>query len=55
MKKKNGQMHICVHFRDLNKACQKDDFPSQYLKASLTLLWGMKHFLSWMGFLAITK
>jgi Reverse transcriptase (RNA-dependent DNA polymerase) len=27
VKKKNGQIHICVDFRDLNKACPKDDFP----------------------------
>ena len=22
----NGQIHICVDFRDLNRACPKDDF-----------------------------
>jgi hypothetical protein len=27
VKKKNGQICICVDFRDLNKACPKDDFP----------------------------
>ena len=26
MKKKNGQIRICVDFRDLNNACPKDDF-----------------------------
>jgi hypothetical protein len=26
-KKKNGQIHICVDFRDPNNACPKDDFP----------------------------
>jgi len=26
VKKKNGQLHICVDFRDLNDACPKDDF-----------------------------
>jgi hypothetical protein len=25
--KKNGQIRICVDFRDLNRACPKDDFP----------------------------
>ena len=25
--KKNGQLRICVDFRDLNRACPKDDFP----------------------------
>ena len=27
IKKKNGQTRICVDFRDMNKACPKDDFP----------------------------
>jgi len=26
VKKKNGQIRICVDFRDLNKACPKDEF-----------------------------
>ncbi|KAH9305913.1 hypothetical protein KI387_010317, partial [Taxus chinensis] len=24
--KKNGKIHICIDFRDINKACPKDDF-----------------------------
>ena len=27
IKKKNGQIRVCVDFRDLNSACPKDDFP----------------------------
>ena len=27
VRKKNGQIHICVDFRDLNKSCPKDNFP----------------------------
>ena len=27
VRKKNGQLRICVDFRDLNSACPKDDFP----------------------------
>ncbi|KAH0761272.1 hypothetical protein KY290_017345 [Solanum tuberosum] len=27
VKKKNGQIRVCVDFRDLNKECPKDDFP----------------------------
>ena len=25
--KKNGRIRVCIDFRDLNKACPKDDFP----------------------------
>ena len=27
VKKQNGQIHVCVDFRDLNVACPKDEFP----------------------------
>jgi len=27
VRKKNGRLHVCVVFRDLNDACPKDDFP----------------------------
>jgi hypothetical protein len=27
MKKKNGQIQCCMDFRNLNKACPKDEFP----------------------------
>ena len=27
VKKKRGQIRICVDFRDLNRACPKDEFP----------------------------
>ncbi|KAL0307408.1 UNVERIFIED_CONTAM: Transposon Tf2-12 polyprotein [Sesamum angustifolium] len=27
VRKKNGQIRVCVDFRDLNNACPKDDFP----------------------------
>lgn len=27
VKKKNGQIRVCIDFRDLNEACPKDDFP----------------------------
>ena len=27
MRKHNGQIRVCVDFRDLNNACPKDEFP----------------------------
>ena len=27
VKKKSGKWRVCVHFKDLNKACPKDPFP----------------------------
>ena len=27
VRKKNGDIRICIDFRNLNKACQKDNFP----------------------------
>ena len=29
--KKYGRVRICVDYRDLNKACLKDDFPLPYI------------------------
>ena len=29
--KKDGKVRMCVDFRDLNKACPKDDFPLPYI------------------------
>ena len=32
IKKKNGQISVCVDLRDLNNACPKDDFPLPIIK-----------------------
>nr|XP_009798143.1 PREDICTED: uncharacterized protein LOC104244429 [Nicotiana sylvestris] len=32
VKKKNGQIRVCVDFRDLNNACPKDEFPLPILE-----------------------
>ena len=29
--KKDGNVRMCVDFKDLNKACPKDDFPLPYI------------------------
>jgi len=40
MRKKNGQLHICLDFRDLNKACPKDDFPLPIMELMIDLTTG---------------
>ncbi|PKU75078.1 RNA-directed DNA polymerase [Dendrobium catenatum] len=32
VRKKNGQIRICIDYRDLNKACPKDEFPLPILE-----------------------
>jgi hypothetical protein len=31
MNKKQGTIHVCMDFRDLNKACPKDNFPTPFI------------------------
>jgi len=33
--KKHGKVRMCVDFRDLNKACPKDDFPLPHIDVSM--------------------
>ena len=33
--KKDGKVRMCVDFRDLNKACPKDDFPLPHIDVSM--------------------
>ncbi|RVW60032.1 hypothetical protein CK203_089491 [Vitis vinifera] len=48
VKKKNGQIRVCVDFRDLNNACPKDDFHYQSSSLWLMQLLVMKLYPSWM-------
>jgi len=40
VRKKNGQLHICVDFGDLNDACPKDNFPLSITKVMIDLTTG---------------
>ena len=31
MNKKQGTIRVCINFRDLNKACPKDNFPTPHI------------------------
>ena len=43
-KKKGGQIRICVDFRDLNKACLKDEFPLSNVDILVDAVAGHEHF-----------
>ena len=45
--KKNGKLRICVDYRELNKATQKDHFPLTFIDQVLDTLSGKK-FLSFL-------
>ena len=38
MKKKNGQIQCCIDFRNLNRVCLKDEFPSTARKAMFSFM-----------------
>ncbi|KAL0327107.1 UNVERIFIED_CONTAM: Pro-Pol polyprotein [Sesamum angustifolium] len=40
VRKKNGQIRVCVDFRDLNNACPKDDFPLPIAKLMINATTG---------------
>ena len=29
--KKQGTIHVCIDYRDINKACPKDNFPTPFI------------------------
>jgi hypothetical protein len=53
--KKNGQVRVCVDFRDLNRACPKDDFPIPVTEIVIDSTTGVKYFPLWMASPAIIK
>jgi hypothetical protein len=48
--KKQGTIRVCTDFRDLNKACPKDNFPHRSSTRSLMNVLVVKPFLSWTVF-----
>lgn len=50
LRKKNDKIRICVDFRDLNKACPKDDFPVPITEMMVDATTGHEalSFHSWM-------
>ncbi|GMP48863.1 hypothetical protein CsSME_00016061 [Camellia sinensis var. sinensis] len=50
VKKKNGQIRICVDFRDLNKSCSKDEFPLPHIDTLVDTTSGHQMFSFMDGF-----
>ena len=48
--KKNGKWRVCVNYRELNKATQKDHFPLPFIDQVLDTLSGKKFFSFLDGF-----
>ena len=45
--KKDGKVRMCVDFRDLNKACHKDDFPLPHIDVLVDNMIGLDVFHGW--------
>ncbi|GMP49154.1 hypothetical protein CsSME_00016227 [Camellia sinensis var. sinensis] len=50
VKKKNGQIRVCVDFRDLNKSCPKDEFPLPHIDTLVDTTSGHQMFSFMDGF-----
>jgi hypothetical protein len=53
--KKQGTIHVCVDYRDLNKACPKDNYPTPLSTKSSIIVLETSYFPSWMVSQGITR
>ena len=53
--KKQGVIHICTNFRDLNHACPKDNFPTPFIDQILDECVGSEVFSFMDGFFGYTQ
>jgi hypothetical protein len=51
--KKQGTIHVCMDFRELNKACPKDNFPTPFIDHIVDECIGYEVFSFMYGFLGI--
>ena len=55
VRKKNGDIRICIDFRNLNKACQKDKFPLPTMEKILQKVAGSEPMSFLDGFLGYNQ
>ena len=55
MKKKNGQIRVSVNFRNLNKACLKDEFPLPHVDILVDSTAGHQMYSFMDGSMVITR
>ena len=53
--KKDGKVRMCVDFRDLNKACPKDDFPLPHINVLVDNMTGSVLMSFMNGFLGYNQ
>ena len=51
--KKQGNIRVCVDYRDINKACPKDNYPTPYIDQIIDDCARNEMFSFWMDFLDI--
>lgn len=55
VKKKNGQIRVCIDFRNLNKACPKDDFLVPHMELLIDVTTGYKALSFMDGYLGYNQ
>jgi hypothetical protein len=53
--KKQGTIHVCMDFHDLNKACPKDNFPTPFIDQIVDECVGCDIFSFMDGFLGYNQ
>jgi hypothetical protein len=55
LNKKQGMIHVCMDFHDLNKACSKDNFPTPFIDQIVDKCAGGEVFSFTDGFLGYNQ
>ena len=47
--KNQGTIHVCTKFKDLNKSCPKDNYPTPFIDQIIDACAGSEFFSLWMA------